>query len=293
MQLMQIKSIILLKTGDSLKFTEYDDKTLKHLQNLELMILKDFIKICEKNNLKYYIYGGSLLGAVRHQGFIPWDDDIDLIMFREDYEKFKTIFLSSYNEKYELLTHEVYDDYFFLFSKIMLKNTKFEEWWVNQVSFTVGINIDIFVLDFVSENSFKCFIDTKVCRAMDRLLTLSAIKLVDYPFFVQKSSNLIHSILNFFRIKPIKIINKCLSILTKYKDSSLACDMSALHHPQIYKKDDFIGGEKIQFEDIKVNAPKNCHTILKQIYGDYMQLPPEEDRYNHITENLDFGPYSL
>ena len=85
-------------------FTDYDPEQLKHLQGLELMILKDFIKICDENNLKYYIYGGSLLGAVRHKGFIPWDDDIDVIMFRDDYEKFKKIFLSKPNEKYELLT---------------------------------------------------------------------------------------------------------------------------------------------------------------------------------------------
>ena len=68
-----------------MKFTNYDDNSLKHLQNLELMILKDFIKFCDENNLKYYLYGGSLLGEVRHEGFIPWDDDIYLIMFRDDF----------------------------------------------------------------------------------------------------------------------------------------------------------------------------------------------------------------
>lgn len=72
-----------------MKYNEYDDKTLKHLQSLELMILKDFIKICEENNLTYYMYAGSLLGTIRHNGFIPWDDDLDVIMFRDDFEKFK------------------------------------------------------------------------------------------------------------------------------------------------------------------------------------------------------------
>lgn len=276
-----------------MKFTDYDEKTLKHLQNLELMVLKDFIKICDENNLKYFIYGGSLLGAVRHKGFIPWDDDIDVIMFREDYERFKKIFLSKPNEKYELLSHELYDDYFFLFAKIMLKGTKFEEWWVNQVSFSVGINIDIFVLDDVSDNDINCFIETKYCRTLDRILTLSSIKLEDYPFIVQTFSNILHSVLKLLKIKPIKIINKCLKILTKHKNTKRVCDMSALHHPQIYQRKDFENGIKIDFEDIKVNAPINSHNILEQIYGDYMQLPPEEDRYNHITQDLDFGSYKL
>ncbi len=276
-----------------MKFTDYDENVLKHLQNLELMILKDFIKVCDENNLMYYIYGGSLLGAVRHKGFIPWDDDIDVIMFREDYEKFKKIFLSQPNEKYELLTYESHDDYFFLFSKIMLKDTKFEEWWVNQVSFSVGINIDVFVLDDVSNNDLKCFIQTKICRLLDRLLTISVIKLVDYPIIVQSASNCLHRIFSLLRIKPIKIIKLCLKLLTRYNNTEKICDICALHHPEIYRRIDFGDGEKIKFEDIDVNAPVNPHSILEQIYGDYMELPPEDQRYNHITENLDFGPYDL
>lgn len=291
MQLMQKKLKKLLIQGDYLKFNDYDDETLKHLQNVELMILKDFIKICKENNLKYYIYGGSLLGAVRHKGFIPWDDDIDVIMFREDYEKFKKIFLQLDQDKYDLLTHENYDDYFFLFLKIVLKDTKFEEWWVNQVSFDEGINIDIFVLDYVSSNKIKRLYQTKICRILDRLLTLSSIKLKGYSFIVEKASNTMHFFLNLFKIKPLIIIKKCESLLKGCGDSELVCDISALHHPQIYRKIDFGNGIEIEFEDIKVNAPINYDSILKQIYGDYMQLPPKEDRYNHITENLDFGKY--
>lgn len=285
------KLIKLLKDSGYLKYLEYDDEVLKHLQSLELMVLKDFIKICDENNLTYFIYGGSLLGAIRHKGFIPWDDDIDVIMFREDYEKFKKIFLSKPNEKYELLTNETYEDYFFLFLKLKLKGTKFEEWWVNQVNFNLGINIDIFVLDDVPNSSIKCFIQTKLCRFLERLLTLSTIKLVDYPFLVQTISNITHSILKILRIKPIKITNLCLKLLTRYKNSQRVCDICALNHPQIYNRDYYGIGKKIRFEDIEVNAPENSHAILEQIYGDYMKLPPEEERYNHMPKNIDFGKY--
>lgn len=276
-----------------LKFTNYDDNSLKHLQNLELMILKDFIKFCDENNLKYYLYGGSLLGAVRHEGFIPWDDDIDVIMFRDDFEKFKKLFLSKANDKYELLTNEVYDDYFLLFSKLMLKNTLFEEWWVNQVNFNVGINIDIFVLDYVSDNKFKCFFQTKVSRFLDRVLTMSSVKLEGYSFLIQNICNFIHFILKTLRIKPKHVIKACLKLLTRYEGTKRVCDICALHHPQIYNVDDFSEGIKIKFENMEVNIPVNYHSILKQIYGDYMQLPPEEDRYNHITNAFDFGPYDF
>ena len=86
-----------------------------------------------------------------------------------------------------------------------------------------------------------------------------------------------------------------MNFLKKYKDENAECvfDISATaeEYPQIYLKDDFKEVVKIPFEDIEVNAPKGYDHILKSLYGDYMQLPPEEDRYNHITENLDFGKY--
>lgn len=274
-----------------MKYAEYDENILKHLQSLELMILKDFIDFCEENKLNYYIYGGSLLGAIRHQGFIPWDDDIDIIMFRDDYEEFKRIFLSNKNDKYELLSHECHDDYFFLFSKLMLKTTKFEEWWVDQVTFNVGINIDIFVLDYVSDNDIRCFIETKFCRLLDRLLTISVLKLKGYPKHIQLMSNVIRVFLNLLGFDSKKIINCCLKLLNKYHDTNRVCDMSALHHPQIYNVNDFGNGKRIPFEDTLVNAPENPQSILEQIYGDYMKLPPKNERYNHITENLDFGEY--
>ena len=93
-----------------MKYTEYDEKVLKHLQSLELMILKEFINICEENNLTYYMYAGSLLGTIRHQGFIPWDDDLDVIMFRDDFEKFKEIFISNPHDKIKLLSIETEED---------------------------------------------------------------------------------------------------------------------------------------------------------------------------------------
>ena len=180
-------------------YTDYSDETIHKLQELELMILKDFIAICEENNIEYFIYGGSALGAVRHGGFIPWDDDIDIIMFRKDYEKFKKVALSEPNNKYNFLTSKT-KDYFFLFSKIMLKNTIFEEWWVNQVDFDLGIDIDIFVLDKVPDNKLKRFFHVKRCRVLDRLLAMSVIKFKGYPPLVQALANTGHAFLKLFNI---------------------------------------------------------------------------------------------
>ena len=278
-----------------MKYTEYDNQTLKLLQSLELMILKDFIKICEENNLTYYMYAGSLLGAVRHNGFIPWDDDLDVVMFRDDFEKFKEIFIASQNDKYELLCNETHRDYFHLLAKLMLKDTKFEESWVNQVDFHIGINMDIFVLDDLSDNNFKRNYQLKKSFFYNKLLIMSKIKLYDLPFVTKVITHTGYYILNLFGINPSTINKRCLNFLRKYKNPNAECvfDISATaeEYPQIFSKEDFKDIEKIQFEDIKVNIPSGYDNILKSLYGDYMQLPPKEDRYNHITETLDFGCY--
>ena len=278
-----------------MKYTDYDEKVLKHLQSLELMILKEFIDICEGNNLTYYMYAGSLLGTIRHQGFIPWDDDLDVIMFRDDFEKFKEIFISNPHDKIKLLSIETEDDYFHLLSKLMLKNTIFEENWVSQVDFNIGINIDIFVLDDLSNNNFKRNYQLKKAFLYNKLLIMSKIRLDDLPFLTKVITHSGYHILNLLGIKPKWINKRCLNFLKKYHDENaeFVFDISATaeEYPQIFNKKEFKKIKKAKFEDIEVNIPANYDEILKSLYGDYMQLPPEEDRYNHITENLDFGPY--
>lgn len=278
-----------------LNYNEYDDKILNHLHELELMILKDFIRICEENNLTYYMYAGSLLGAVRHNGFIPWDDDLDVIMFRDDFEKFKKIFIASENDKYELLCNETEKDYFHLLAKLMLKGTMFEESWVSQVDFHVGINMDIFVLDDLAEGKFKRSYQLKRSFVYNKLLIMSKVRLDNLPFIQKVVSHAGYYVLKLFRVKPSSLNRRCLNFLKKYKnpDAEHVFDISATskEYPQIFRKADFKSVAKVKFEDIEVNAPINYDFILTSLYGDYMQLPPEEDRYNHITETLDFGPY--
>lgn len=278
-----------------LKYNEYDDKTLRHLQSLELMILKEFIRICEENNLTYYMYAGSLLGTIRHQGFIPWDDDLDVIMFRDDFDKFKEIFMSTPNEKLTLLCNETEEDYFHLLSKLMLKGTFFEEDWVNQVNFSIGINMDIFVLDDLSNDKFKRNYQLKKSFLYNKLLIMSMIKLDNLPFLTKVVTHGGYYILNLLKIKPRWLNKRCLNFLNKYRDDNAECvfDISATaeEYPQIFNKRKFKIVKKAKFENIEVNVPGNYDEILKSLYGDYMQLPPKEDRYNHITEKLDFGQY--
>ena len=278
-----------------MSYTKYDDETLKHLQNVELMILNEFIRICDENNLIYYMYAGSLLGAIRHKGFIPWDDDLDVVMYRKDFEKFKEIFIALNHEKLELLCNETESEYFYLLSKLMLKGTRFEESWLNQVDFHIGINIDIFVLDDLADNKLKRFYQLRKSFWYNKMLIMSSVKLEDLPLVSKLFSHTIYHVLRFFNVRPKTIYNKCLKFLKKYADSDsndlFDISATAKEYPLIFRKKDFSSVKKVKFEDIEVSVPVNYDYILKSLYGDYMELPPVEERYNHPIENLDFGEY--
>ena len=279
-----------------MKHHEYDPNVLKHMHEVELMILKDFIKICEEYDLNYSIYCGSLLGTIRHEGFIPWDDDLDVVMFRKDFERFKEIFLASDNEKYELLTNDVEHGYCYFFSKFMLKNTRFEEEWMNQFDFTMGLNIDIFVLEDCHDNKFKRYYVTRKGFIYNRLLISSGIKLDDMAFIPRVISHSLYNFLKLLKLDPYKITQSCMKFLRNntHEDSKYVFDISTTFEefPLIHHREDFENPVRAKFEDIYVNVPRNYDRVLKTLFGDdYMTLPPEEKRVNHAVDHIDFGQY--
>lgn len=274
-------------------YKEYDDEILEKIQQIELSILKDFIKICEENNLEYFLYGGCLIGAIRHDGFIPWDDDIDVIMYREDFEKFLKIMQENPWDKYDVLSSEYTEGYFLLFGKMMLKNTIFEEWWVDQVNFDLGIFLDIYVLDNLSSNKIKRFYQLKKGRLLKHLMAVSVVKFTNYPLIPQTIANIFHYLIKFFHIPPRFFIKQALKTLTLCQNEhcEMLVDITVIKGPTIFFKKDFSPAKKVKFENITVCVPNNYHRVLTTLYGDYMKLPPIEERRNHITNKIDFGDY--
>ena len=118
---------------------EYDSEILKKLQKTELEILKDFVKICDKYNLPYFATGGTAIGALRHQGFIPWDDDIDVCMLRKDYEKFMEVAPQEMGDRYAFMTTETEPRYPLMFGKMVKKGTRFVEEAYQQADYPLGI----------------------------------------------------------------------------------------------------------------------------------------------------------
>ena len=275
------------------KEKHYDDETLKHLQQVSLKILKYLIKICEENNLTYFLYGGTLIGAVRHQGFVPWDDDIDVIMFREDFEKLNEILEKNIDDEYRFMNVLNDESYHYTWGRLLLKNTLFKEWWANQVDYTPNIFIDIFILDNIPNNKFKRFIHRWTCYLLNMLSSYSLIKQKNDSKIKEIIQHAVYYTIKILPVSPYSIKKRCVKSFTKYQNENCeeVCDFPSSGIMPISFKTDWFPLKKVKFEDIEVNIPNNYDKILKMEYGEYMELPPEESRFREAPEEIDFGEY--
>ena len=134
-------------------YREYDEATLKKLQKTELEILKDFDDLCRENGLSYFGGGGTAIGAVRHHGMIPWDDDIDVGLVRKDYEKFLRIAKQKkYSDKYRVINAETMENYPLMSTRWCKKGTKFKEDALKNIDGDLGIFLDIYCFDNIPDN---------------------------------------------------------------------------------------------------------------------------------------------
>ena len=277
---------------------QYDDCTLKKLQAVEVSILKDVIKVCKKYNIEYFVMYGSLIGAIRHHGFIPWDDDVDISMFRDDYEKFVQLFDKELGKKYDLVTPLREKGYASAIVKVEKKGTTFISEYTKAMKCKQGIFIDIFVYDKVSADERQYRKQAKRTRFLSMML------------FLVGSPN---PEINIKGIKGTiaKIICKCMhymfkicpgartGIYKKFVNYSVKANHEKVSEYTSYQCieidecridiNDVLPCNEVPFEDIKVNIPKNYDYILRKIYGDYMKLPPKEERINHAADIIDFG----
>ena len=258
--------------------------SLKDIQRVSLDILKDVHAFCISNGINYSLASGTMLGAVRHKGFIPWDDDIDIIMPRPDYERFKKSFKSS---KGNVLVTE--DESYIAFSRVCdTQRTKTGKslWpWSKK---ELGLWIDIFPLDAV-ENDKQKFHDK-----IQRLESLSTkqikarnAKVCPSMSFgvIQNLKQLVKNVI-YLNLDIKKINNTIIDEATRthWDDSSvcsqLVCGTSI---NEFYSKSLFSKTVLMPFEDSEFCVAEGWDAFLKYNYGDYMKLPPEEDREQHTS----------
>jgi len=248
------------------------------LQKTELDILKTIDKICKEINIKYFLAEGTLLGAVRHGGFIPWDDDIDIAMMRDDYNKFTSYFNTRIIDDCKLCNSSTIENYHLPFSKVVtLKNTGFENIEAYSLNNYNGVYIDVFPLDKAVEYSnIQNKRRRKIRRYRDMLLFKSGYQM---KYTVERFVSKLRSYFVSFNY-----IHKKIEKLATYYNNKEQIEYIANYYSsyklnrQTFPKEAFEEIELIKFEDCLLPIPKQYDLVLSIIYGDYMKLPPLEKR---------------
>ena len=268
------------------------ENELRQAQKIMLIILKKFDSFCKTHQLSYFLHAGTLLGAVRHKGFIPWDDDVDVGMLRDDYEKFCKLFQTEQDDLI-LQNYDTDEGFGFPYSKLILNNTKWIEAFAKDSDRKYnGIFLDIFVFDKISADKKE----QKKLFHKNKLLRLLMLSKQNYSLsFNDTFRSVVYKIICFFSkfVSAKKIQKKHLELCLKHSYLANDClvtnfggDFYENINPERYYKDLI----KCKFEDSEFYIPKEYDEILRKSYGNYM-IPPQNPIYKHEIVEYNFGPY--
>ena len=262
------------------------------LQEKMLEILEELIRVCKDNDLTYFACGGTCIGALRHNGFIPWDDDLDVFMLRKDYEKLWRLRGKFDSKKYKLCRTNSRKNYHHRVMQLVDLNTTFINKRSVDEDIEHGIYIDILPIDACAPKGIR-----RIRQFIDAIL-YSVYNVQCAPeFHGGKLFRFIVKVM-LFAVPGRKLKNKiwrhCEKQMTKYdwdkadQAIELAAAISVLKRP--YPKAWFEGVKTHEFEDIEINLPIGVEKYLTQVFGDYMSLPPEKDRHpRHNTVRIDLN----
>ena len=259
------------------------ENILDKVKKEELEILKYLDSICEKNNLTYFLIGGTLLGAVRHKGFIPWDDDIDVAMPRKDYKKLIRL-LKKDNSQYIMDCYKTNHSFWLPIVKIRKKNTEYVEPFLKEYKGPQGIWIDIFPLDNgIKEGLFIHKIQEFFIKKLKGLLYIKNIRCIynQEEFYKKMIIRIVKLIPNWFYHFAI---NCCMQLTNFWPNSKYYINFGSQYgiKKQFHLKEKYSKGEMGEFEKETFNIPKDSKYVLQKIYGsNYMELPPVEKRITH------------
>ena len=269
---------------------------LRQLQLKELEMLKLFANFCEENHLRYFLLGGTLLGAVRHKGFIPWDDDVDVAMPRSDYNRFLELSRETFRSPLSVNLFDRTPNYHYSFARLSDSTMHVINHSANRPR-KEEISIDIIPMDGFPDPGFK--------RKIHKLhlsfwWNLNQIVLYDELVNKSRKRSRKESVFVFLAgafkwigkiIKPETCLNHLNCVLSKYDYDSDTVDiinyLAAIGFKEVFPRKSFGAGAAYVFEDGSFIGPQDYDTVCKIIYGNYMELPPENERNWHNTEVVD------
>ena len=262
---------------------------MNDLQKALLEIFKAFVAVCEKHHLRYYLIGGTCLGAVRHKGFIPWDDDIDVGLPREDYEKFIQLQDEFKDTPFFIQTWKSDPKYIYGYAKLRNSNTTYIENFYKHFQFNQGLWIDIFPIDGFSK------VVKPAKKFKNKVLSTWAAVYLCYPFASRrkfsKRTFFLDLLINLFFAWPLwflnighyqnKIVDKRVKKIP-FEDAALVGLFFGTNPKKEAMPREIFDGYSIgEFEGMKVRIAKDYDKYLSLLYGDYMKLPPEDKQVGH------------
>lgn len=253
---------------------------MTELQEKQFEILKCFIDICDKMNLTYYMVCGSALGAVKYNGFIPWDDDVDVAMPREDYRVFVEKAQKMLPENIFVQTYKTDREFPQIFCKLRDSDTTFIEESAKNLNINHGVFIDVFPLDGYPENKFQ----QRIFEFRKRIYQSELLSA--YQFERKGKSKILYQIYDMMGVsrRTAQIAEKYEKMISSYpvKTSKVICNHGNWQGKLEYApKGQYSKGLEIEFEKVKVRVPEQYDAYLRQKYGDYTKELPQEEQKGH------------
>lgn len=271
---------------------QFTSETLRQIQMTQLEILIEFDRICKKHQIPYQLFAGTLLGSIRHEGFIPWDDDIDLAILRKDYDRFKEIALEELDDRFFLQTYETDKEYYKQSGRIRKNNTIMLQELYEPFSIHHGIPISLMPLDNIEPDTIKGELHRKLYQLIyTNLWRLNNARAIENcrrePN--KKKKYVRYALFGLSKFIPKKWTDKLhekVSTLFNHKDTEYVSHLTngatkKRFHAYKIKREAFYNCIPGQFEGHTFPIPESYDKVLTQLYGDYLALPPEDEREPH------------
>lgn len=263
----------------------YSENEIRSIQRIELESLKVFIEICKQLEIDFMLYGGTLLGAIKYKGFVPWDDDLDIALMRTDYEKLIKCGSALLPKEYEFQHPSINKVTPFPYIKFRRKDTMLVEYSLHKLKMNHGIYFDIYPIDNIPDDDKLMHRQHKEFSNLAKMFYFRQVKNVNHP--INSVSDIVKSLAKsviylILRCLPHKyFVTKMHKTMTRYNDMSTKRQGNYFHSKPVNYFDGIYPLVDVSFEGLDLKIPKGYEVNLYNRYGDISKLPPEEERFGH------------